>query len=364
MFQHHLLTKIMICLLSSIMLLTVSQSRVYAFDFGDILSTGAEVALANKEFRYYDNDPKGQSEMLNTYKKQVGVSDDPADNEMLRQISGNLLTSISRHETVGKYNFFVSPDKSVNAFCGMGRNVAVNKGTFDKLNDNEDEIAFILAHEIGHGQGRHLAKSFNKNVALTVAASLYAHQNDNSVSYILMAVTMNQIVARGFTLPNEWDADNRSFTYAVNAGYNPGAGAAAFVRMKSIYGDQARSFFGELLSPSDHPTNSQRIENFSNKLTAFSNNQVKVVGSTVMVDNQTFIEPCATRTMLAQERAFLIGGNLARMFNSLATPTPAYAEDGIVKIGSLNIVEPAEYDESAEELAQTLNLILHIDEHT
>lgn len=358
MYRHNRFFKLALYLIASAVMLTASMPAAYAFGWEDLALTGVEIALAKREFQYYDNDPKGQTKMLENYKKQVGVSEDPATNEMLGRISTNLLSSIQQQETVKKYNFFVSPDKSINAFCGLGHNIAVNKGTFDKFNNNEDEIAFIVAHEIGHGQGRHLANRFNKQMLLMVGSKLYADKNQNNTSYILMAVTMNQIVARGFTLPNEWDADNRSFTYAVNSGYNPGAGAAAFVRMKSFYGDQSRSFFGQILSPNDHPTSPQRIENFSNKLTDFSGNHVKVVGSTVMVDNQAFIQPCATKTMMAQERAFLIAGNLARMFNSMKTPTQAYIENGVVKIDQFSIVEPTDSDESAEGLAQTLNFIL------
>ena len=39
-----------------------------------------------------------------------------------------------------------------NAYCTLGHNVSVNIGLFTTLNYNEDEVAFVLGHELGHGE--------------------------------------------------------------------------------------------------------------------------------------------------------------------------------------------------------------------
>lgn len=285
-----------------------------ALSLGDWLGAAAYVASAKSSFNYYDG--SGRHEMLKEYQKETGVSKEPQANEMLKNIMSRLSVSVQKNEGLKQpFNYYVTPEKDLNAFCGIGRNMAVNIGTFEKLNYNEDEIAFIVAHEMGHGQGNHLTNQFNKTMTLSVATYLYNAANDNNFTKIMSYIANRQILAKGFTLPNEWDADNRSFRYATAANYNPGAGAAAFVRLRSIYGDQGRSFFGDILSPQDHPTTPDRIKNFSQKLTEYSYNNVTVTNNGVYIRGKLWLRATKTAIELPEERAFLIAGKLAQIFH-------------------------------------------------
>lgn len=60
------------------------------------------------------------------------------------------------------YNYFVNNDETYNAFCTVGHNLTVNTGMFKLLNNNQDELAIVVAHELAHGQEEHVQSSAKK----------------------------------------------------------------------------------------------------------------------------------------------------------------------------------------------------------
>jgi predicted Zn-dependent protease len=313
-----------------------------------------QYVVVKEYFKYADTHWGGY--FLGQYRAAYGVSGDERANAMLDRTAGRIVAVAKKRESVASpYSFFVNPGKEINAFRGMGNVVSLNRGLFTGLNWNEDEIAFIVAHEVGHGQGRHLLRSLDKIVGLQVTAGVYAAKNDNDLTAILTWCALRHIVARSVTLPQEWDADNRSFDYAAAAGYNPGAGAAAFVRVKAKYGDRGRNFLGDLLSPADHPTNSQRIANFAARMTKYGRGQVAVNKGAVFVKGKLLFTPVASGGQSGEERAYLIAGNLARVYHDPKAPLVARAENGALLVDDLAIFTPADGEPTAEELAVDLN---------
>ena len=120
-------------------------------------------------------------------KDKYGVNSDPTANAMLARIMTRLSDAVAlTDESIVKkpYNYFVNNDKSFNAFCTLGHNMSVNIGAFTKLNYNEDELAFVIAHEMGHGQKNHPAAGVKKALPLSLLSALYASQNPNNASVI------------------------------------------------------------------------------------------------------------------------------------------------------------------------------------
>ena len=58
----------------------------------------------------------------------------------------------------GGYHFGILDTKDINAFACPGGIVFVTKGLIDTL-ENEDELAAVLAHEIGHYKKKHTLTS-------------------------------------------------------------------------------------------------------------------------------------------------------------------------------------------------------------
>ena len=280
-----------------------------------LFQVGAEYAYLNKQVSYLDN--KGRDDYMGQIKDKYGVNTDPTANAMLGRIMTRLSDAVAQTDPsiVQKpYNYFVNNDKSFNAFCTLGHNMSVNIGAFTKLNYNEDELAFVIAHEMGHGQKNHPAAGVKRALPLSILSALYASQNRNSASSIGAALVSTIGTAKWVTKPMESQADKLAFDYAVAAGYNVGAGAALWQHILEQNGSKS-SGFAELFN--DHPTSISRRNNYNKKITEWSRNQVKVNEETglITIAGKPFYTPAKTTNMSPQEQAFLIAGNLSSIFH-------------------------------------------------
>ena len=280
-----------------------------------MFQVGAEYAYLNKQVSYLDN--KGRDEYMGQIKNKYGVNTDPTANAMLARIMTRLSDAVAlTDDSIVKkpYNYFVNNDKSFNAFCTLGHNMSVNIGAFTKLNYNEDELAFVIAHEMGHGQKNHPAAGVKRALPLSILGALYASQNRNSASSVGAALVTTIGTAKWVTKPMESQADKLAFDYAVAAGYNVGGGAALWQHILEQNGSKS-SGFAELFN--DHPTSVSRRDNYNKKITEWSKNQVNVNKETglITVAGNPFYTPAKTTNMSPQEQAFLIAGNLSAVFH-------------------------------------------------
>lgn len=281
-----------------------------------VFQVGAQYAYLNKQINYIDD--KGRGEYMDQIKSKYGVNSDPTANAMLKRIVTRISGAIELSDpsiNQKPYNYFVNNDKSFNAFCTLGHNLSVNIGTFEKLNYNEDELAFVIAHEMGHGQKKHPAAGVRRGLPVSLIAALYSSQNPNTTS-IIGATLANAVgTAKLVTLPMEHEADKLGFDYAVAAGYNVGGGAALWQHILEKNGSKS-SGFAELFN--DHPSSIARRDAYSKRLTQWSGNNVKVNGDTglITVQGKDFYTPASTSSMSAKEQAYLIAGNLAAVYHN------------------------------------------------
>lgn len=322
---------------------------------------GLQVKSAlSKQIKHYDTTKEGQNEIYQAVTKRTGVLDNEYYNERLASIMNRLSHSIAQTDSSIKtlpYRWYVSPDKTFNAACTMGHVMIVNKGMFD-LVSNDDEIAVVLGHEMGHGQKHHVANSTQKKVNVEIGKMVLADTIGGSgLNNLILNTISNQIETVHIDRADEWAADNLSFDYVTNAGYNPGATAAVWQRVIEKQGDNSSNFVGEIFSPSDHPSNVERRDNYANKLYEMSGKHASVKDGTVYVNGKKFIKPAATYSMSSAERSYFVLGNLAAAYKNGHAKESATASGGTVYLGAQNIMTPVNGDPSAEELAAQLNKI-------
>lgn len=303
-----------------------------------------------------------QNQVLQNNKKKYGVSQDEAANEMLHRIFTRVGAAPGNGEILARPpSYFIIPDSSINGFRAVGNVIGINVGVFHEFGFNEDMVAFIVTHEMGHGTKQHSLRQIEGMLPLRVAASLIAKRYGEYIPEYqlqLASLVLLHIQNSGYSVPFEYEADNTGFEYAVNAGYNPGAAAAGEVRIKYYYKDKP-SLFQALFNPRTHPTSQQRINNFSTKLTEYSGNNVTVSGTAVNVKGQLLLNTKPIGARMAEERAFLVAGNLARVFHQSPRPAePATVEFGTLKLAGRSIITPVPGEPSAEELQTKLNTIL------
>lgn len=338
--------------------------KAYAFNWGNAIgvtfATVAQYQYLEKKLNYMDTD--GRHEYFNQMKDQLGENNNYQYNAILDDIMTRLTYVISLEDPSIKdkpYNYFINNQEEYNAFCTVGHNLSVNTGMFKLLNNNQDELAVVVAHELAHGQERHVQSSTKKSFSIQLLAGLYASQNPDALSIIGTQVVSNNMIAKGITKKQEQQADDIAFDYTVGAGYNIGAGAATWQRFIDKMGESKQNFVGELFSPSDHPSHESRRNNYSKKLTEFSNNNVKVDANTgeIFIKNKPFTIPVPANDMSSQERAFMIAGNLAAVYHNNDKNPPTATQSGSTIYMGKQAIMVAENGENAVQLVNKLNSI-------
>ena len=327
---------------------------------GVLVSSGIQYAQLDRAISYYNNDEQGRQKFFQEIKDKYGTNDDAALNSRLDTIMGNLSTAIAAVDpsiNEKPYNYFINNETSFNAFCTLGHNMSINTGLFNLI-DSDDEIAVVLGHEMGHGQKDHPAKGIRKSIPIDVVAQIFADAQGGYAGAMGATIFANYATALQVTKPQEWEADNLAFDYITHSTYNPGACAAIWQRVMEKQPSQSSSFVGEIFSPSDHPTNEQRRDNYAKKLHEFSQNKVSVDNGMVKVNGKDFLSPAPAAGMSTAERSYFVAGNLAAVYHTQAQTVPdAWVQDGTVLLGNQPIITPQNGDPSAQELANRLNTI-------
>lgn len=308
---------------------------------GALLRTGAQYAYLNKQLSHLDND--GRHDYMGQIKEKYGVNTDPRANEMVARVMKNLSASVAKTDpsiTKKPYNYFVNNDTSFNAFCTVGHNMSVNIGLFEPLNYNENEVAFVLAHEMGHGQKNHPIEGVRKSMPLDLLAAYYGASS--GAAQIGTAILDQIGTAKLVTKPMEKEADALAFTYASGAGYNIGGGAALWQRMLDKSDNVKTSGVMELFN--DHPTNISRRDVYSKDITKYSGDVVKVNTNTGMISlrGKDWYQPEDMPSMSGKERAYLIAGNLSAVYHNNNKPkaSDVYTSgDNLLYVGQQPIME-------------------------
>ena len=370
MFCKKIVKKISAAALSAVLGVSLSFSAASmptasAANLGNIVGIGIGVAQAAQQkeqlmkyYRYLNTDEEGREMLFQKFRNEYGVNDDYELCQKFDTIMANLSAAVAEVDPSIKerpYKYFISQDNSINAACSMGHVMMVNTGTFHYMND--DEVAAIVGHEMGHGQKDHMIKSLSSNMDKTLLASIaVAATGGTALGNVLGSITLNQSIVHE-DKRKEWEADGLAFDYIVHTNYNPGACAAVMQKLIDLMGSQKQNFGEMLLNPSDHPNSEARRDKYAEKLSEYSGKHVTAKNGKVMVNGKDFVSPAPAGGMSAMERSYFVFGNLAAAYNHGHNTGDAHVENGTVMLGLQPILTPVEGDESAEVLAARLNSI-------
>ena len=319
----------------------------------------ALTAQINSNIKYFNETEQGRQELYQKFRDKYGVSDNYDYNARLDRIMANLTRGVAAVDPTIKekpYMYFVSADNTLNAACGMGHVMMVNAGTFQQLS-NDDEIAAVVGHEMGHGQKDHVAKGNKKNIQKLVTVSLAgAAVGGGAITELVANVALNQSIAHG-SRKFETEADLLGFDYMLNTNYNPGACAAVMQKFVEMSNGKKRSDLEKIFVPSDHPDSDKRRDAYVKKLYEYSGKHVTAVEGVVRVNNKNWITVAPSADMSSAERSYFVLGNLAVAYHKGQNKYDATVQNGTVMLGNQPIITPIAGDEDAWTIAERLNSI-------
>lgn len=149
--------------------------------------------------------------------------------------------SSDRPETYAGYHFLVLDTDEVNAMAAPGGFIFVTKGLVRRCGD-EETLAAILAHEIGHVAARHGLQSIKKSRLIDAFKIIGSQASQRFDSEELTRITgvfegvlgdvVATLVERGYDRKFEYEADKLAVSFAVRTGYSPGGLAEFLVGME------------------------------------------------------------------------------------------------------------------------------------
>lgn len=129
----------------------------------------------------------------------------------------------------GTVDLYIVADRSLNAFVAGGRNIFVFTGLLTRL-ETAEQIQAVLAHELGHINGGHLARrgietrkatgALALGLLLAIAAGA-AGSPDASAAVISGSTALIQRGFLAFSRGEEASADQAALSYLERAGINP-----------------------------------------------------------------------------------------------------------------------------------------------
>ena len=159
------------------------------------------------------------------------------------------------------YKFHVIQSREINGFSLPGGHVYVTTALLKLANENE--LAAVLAHEVGHIVARHSLKTLKQSQDYdAIAAALGSITGVAGDTARDLGVALGQIVGEGFlavhTRDEEREADFLGVRTMARAGFDPQGMITMFQKLQRI-GAEDSSLLGTLFS--DHPDAQERIEN-------------------------------------------------------------------------------------------------------
>ncbi len=246
------------------------------------LSLGASIAPAQAQFRLDLGKIKDIGRML----KSINLDEDD-EIEMGNSLFGALIqtmggiyrnadaqsavTSIARRlfETSARKSFgweaVIVDNNEVNAWALPGGKLGVNKGVLRYV-DSEDELAAVIAHEMGHVEFSHAVKEMRKKAfysGLSTAAQTAAvaavdedARRGASAGMKAIAIPMMRLVTAGYSRDLEAEADMHIVDVFSKTGYNVMRGSGFYQTLLDIVPRKAK---GTTSLFAGHPQTTRRL---------------------------------------------------------------------------------------------------------
>lgn len=160
------------------------------------------------------------------------------------------------------YHFYVVQDDALNAFSTPGGYIYVTTGLLKAAND--DELASVLSHEVGHIVARHSLKTMKQSQAFDDLAGLFGSVTGiagNTAGEIgtLAARMIGAGLLSAHNREEEREADYLAVRGMKKAGYDTNAMITMFQKIQKLDRNGQGDLIGSIFA--DHPDVDERIEN-------------------------------------------------------------------------------------------------------
>lgn len=188
---------------------------------------------------------------------EVGLAADAAQTARLAAI-GRRVAAVSDRPGL-PYTFKVLRGREVNAISLPGGFIYATEGLM-RFAQSDAEVAFVVAHEVGHVAARHHVSMIERHFLMGVLAGLLLGRDATAAQ---IGQILRFLLSRGFSRENEFQADRLGVRYAHRAGFDASAGLGFMERLRAAEGRDPGQF--EVLLRT-HPALVDRIQRVREEL--------------------------------------------------------------------------------------------------
>lgn len=191
---------------------------------------------------------------FNNLKSEKPISQDSQENQFVRCVAEAIIREVD-----GEWEVVVFEDGSLNAFALPGNKIGVHSGLVD-LVDNQDQLATVIGHEVGHVLAKHSNERMSQKLGAQMGVSLIAAVAAPQTALGQTAVSLLGVGAQyGIIMPfsrlHESEADDIGIELMAKAGFDPTESITLWQKMSEAnQGPQPVEFL------STHPSHATRIE--------------------------------------------------------------------------------------------------------
>lgn len=180
------------------------------------------------------------------------VSTNTAQIERVRRVGSRIVQAANLANRSWEYAVFV--DKTPNAFVLPSGQIGVTTGLLG-LAQNDDQLATVIGHEVGHVIARHAAERYSTQAAsgLALGVAQQAAGDRAQVVGALGGLGAQYGLLLPFSRHHELEADRLGVDYMAGAGYRP----SEAIKLWEIMAAQRQGSRPEFAST--HPSDQSRI---------------------------------------------------------------------------------------------------------
>lgn len=177
------------------------------------------------------------------------------------QVGNKLINSSIAKKTPYQYEFHLLADENtINAFALPGGQIFITYALFSKL-ENEDQLAGVLGHEIGHVLGKHSNERITNS---KYWQTLIMGSSAIDMGGVAQQMGQGQLLKNG--RGDELESDELGVKFMIDAGYNPEEMIGVMEILKAAAGPNRVPEF-----QSTHPDPENRIEKIQEAIKKYKN---------------------------------------------------------------------------------------------
>jgi predicted Zn-dependent protease len=187
---------------------------------------------------------------------QLNPDPDPQIAHLLNEVGSRLAGCVANKLRTFSFESFEGGEP--NAFALPGGYIFVSRSLVELCKRNQDEVAFILGHEMSHVIRGHAMNRIIANSAIALGSRFISARGP--ITGLLNTVGI-RLLESSYSQELEMEADKLGTLLVVAAGYNPKAPAVLLSRLANLNPSGVESNSGHYFS--SHPSFNLRIQNVS-----------------------------------------------------------------------------------------------------